>query len=134
MYALSNDPESFGAARAAAQATSNFWYNGELNLWPAGDYGKANPDFSNFHQWGHFSQLIWKGTQQVGCASNYCPPGTMNPTMGAWFTVCNYFPAGLFPIYPSSVTLILTTGLIGNMDGAYGENVLPPRGDPTLAA
>ncbi|KAK0725816.1 CAP domain-containing protein [Lasiosphaeris hirsuta] len=115
MYASSGDAQSFGANKAVAQAASNFWYNGELASWPASDYGKPTPDMSQFHAWGHFSQLVWSGTQQVGCASYFCPAGTMVAGMGAWFTVCNYFPAG-------------------NMGGAYGKNVLPPLGESTVTA
>ncbi|KAK3337792.1 CAP domain-containing protein [Cercophora scortea] len=113
MFASSGDIQSVGENIAVQRAATGGWYNNELDLWPANDYGKDNPDMSNFEGWGHFSQLVWKSTQQVGCASQYCPPGTMNPTMGAWYTVCNYFPAG-------------------NMGGAYGKNVLPPLGQATV--
>jgi hypothetical protein len=40
--------------------------------------------------------MIWKGTQKVGCATHFCAPGTMN-SMGSWYTVCNYYPAGMSP-------------------------------------
>ena len=90
---------------------SNMWYNGELNLFPASEYGKSNPDMSNFSGWGHFSQVVWKGTTQVGCATHYCKTGTpMFPSRtSGWYTVCNYKQAG-------------------NMGGAYGTNVLKPLG------
>jgi hypothetical protein len=115
MYATSSDAQAFGASRAGAQASSNFWYNGELNKFPSSDYGKGSPDMGNFHDWGHFSQLVWSSTQQVGCATYLCPAGTMVAGMDAWFTVCNYFPAG-------------------NMGGAYGTNVFPPQGQPGVSA
>ncbi|KAK3937603.1 putative scp-like extracellular protein [Diplogelasinospora grovesii] len=115
MWASSGDAQALGANTAMAQAATDMWYNGEVTKWPAADYGKPNPDFTNFEQWGHFSQLVWKSSQQVGCASQYCPPGTMAPGMGSWFTVCNYYPPG-------------------NMGGEYGDNVLPPLGEPTVTA
>ncbi|KAL2022994.1 hypothetical protein VTK56DRAFT_4209 [Thermocarpiscus australiensis] len=114
MWGSSGDPQALGANKAVAQAASDGWYNGELNLFPASDYGKDTPDMSGFEQWGHFSQLVWKGTRKVGCATQFCQPGTIS-SMGSWYTVCNYFPAG-------------------NVGGAYGENVLPPEGQPAVAA
>ncbi|KAL3679680.1 hypothetical protein R1sor_022636 [Riccia sorocarpa] len=36
---------------------------------------------------GHYTQVIWKGTSNVGCASATCPSG-------GTFTVCSYSPAG----------------------------------------
>lgn len=115
MYATSDNPQDLKENNLVAQAITQMWYNGELGQWPASDYGKDNPDMTNFEGWGHFSQLVWAGSQQVGCKSQYCPPGTMYAGMGAWFTVCNYYPAG-------------------NMGGAYGKNVLPPLGQATVTA
>jgi hypothetical protein len=70
------------------------WHNGECEAYPKADYGKDNPDMSNFEVWGHFSQLVWVGSEQVGCASQYCNPGTIYGDMGSWLTVCNYYPPG----------------------------------------
>ncbi len=95
MWGSSGDPESFGASGSVARAASNGWYNNELGLFPSSDYGKASPDMSNFEKWGHYSQLVWKGTQKVGCATKFCAPGTMS-SFGSWYTVCNYYPAGMF--------------------------------------
>jgi len=94
MWGSSGNPEAFGATGSVARAASNGWYNNELNLFPAGDYGKASPDMSNFSDWGHFSQLVWKGTKKVGCATKFCPAGTLS-SLGSWYTVCNYYPAGM---------------------------------------
>lgn len=80
---------------AIAQAITQMWYNGEVDLYPSSSYGQANPDFSNFEGWGHYSQMVWIGSTKVGCAAQYCPAGTMEPSMGAWFSVCNYYPAGM---------------------------------------
>ena len=97
---------SFGTNRAGAQAASNMWYNGELNKFPSSDYGKGNPG-GNFHEWGHFSQLVWAGTREVGCVSKVCPAGTMS-SMESIYTVCNYAPAGTsFPASTQSSLLML---------------------------
>lgn len=47
---------------------------------------------------GHFTQVVWKSTQRLGCASATCGPNTV------W--VCNYDPAG-------------------NMEGEFQRNVSP---------
>jgi len=114
MYASSN-AKSMSAAKAGAQAITNMWYNGELNKFPHSSYGKSSPDMSGFEKWGHFSQVVWSGSTQIGCATQYCPPGTMMGGMGSWYTVCDYYPAG-------------------NMGGAYGSNVHPPQGQPGVSA
>ncbi|OQE38679.1 hypothetical protein PENCOP_c008G02728 [Penicillium coprophilum] len=71
-----------------------------------GLYGQASPDMSNFASWGHFSQIVWKGTTQVGCATVSCSD-LKNIGGPAPYTVCNY-------------------GAPGNVGGAYAENVLKP--------
>ncbi|KAL5606384.1 hypothetical protein BROUX41_002801 [Berkeleyomyces rouxiae] len=93
------------AGTAIEQAVTNMWYNSELDLYPG--YG-GEPDMSNFEKWGHFSQIIWKDTQKVGCASFKCAAGTM-ASMESWYTVCNYSPPG-------------------NYGGEYSSNVAPPVG------
>lgn len=76
------------------------WYNGELNKFPSSEYGKSSPNMGDFSSWGHYSQVVWAGTQQVGCHSQLCPAGTLYASMDAWFTVCNYYPAGKYhPAY-----------------------------------
>ncbi|KAH8879353.1 PR-1-like protein [Thozetella sp. PMI_491] len=110
----SSDAASMSASLLAAQATSNMWY-GELSSYASSNYGQDNPDMSNFENFGHFTQLVWKDTQQVGCYTNFCAQGTIYPTMDSWFTVCNYYPAG-------------------NVGGGYGANVLPPLGQASVTA
>lgn len=91
MYA-SSDSDALDENTALAQAITSMWYDAELELYP-GPYG-SEPDMTNFEAWGHFSQVVWNGTQIVGCAVQKCAPGTMESDMTAWFTVCNYYPAG----------------------------------------
>lgn len=72
-------------------------YNGEVNNYP-GPYGSDNPDLSNFESWGHYSQIVWRSTASVGCATQYCPQGLSGAGAGVppYFTVCDYYPAGNF--------------------------------------
>ena len=74
---------------------TNAMYDGEFSKYPT-PYGNDNPDLSNFASWGHFSQIVWAGTTQVGCATQYCPQGLQNTGGGVppYFTVCNYSPPG----------------------------------------
>ncbi len=90
----SSNAKSVGSNKCVAQAITDMWYNSEVNQYPSSAYGRPSPDMSNFENWGHYSQLVWSSSSQVGCATQYCPPGTMFGSLGAWFTVCNYYPAG----------------------------------------
>lgn len=110
-YGSTGDPEALGAAHEVATSSTDMWYNGEVNAFLPSYYGQSTPDMSNFEVWGHFSQMVWKSTERVGCASQFCESGLL--ALPGWFTVCNYGPPG-------------------NDGGDYGKNVLPPLGDPTI--
>lgn len=90
---------------------SNSFYNNELPKYP--QFGTDTPDMTNFEEWGHFSQFVWKTTISVGCYTAICsPPGADalacgpdgksylsglscgNGGIPAIFTVCNYHPPG----------------------------------------
>jgi hypothetical protein len=77
-------------------AITNMWYNGEVNNWLPSYYGEASPDMSNFESWGHFSQVVWSGSTGIGCASVLCADGTIFAGYQTWFTVCNYYNAGMY--------------------------------------
>jgi hypothetical protein len=63
------------------------------------DYDWANPGKSiNSNAIGHFTQVVWKGSTQLGC-------GIGVTTGNSVYGVCNYSPAG-------------------NYLGQYAENVL----------
>ena len=67
------------------------------------DYDFSNPGYKSGI--GHFTQLVWKDSQQLGCgvgcgSNNYC------------FVTCNYYPAG-------------------NYLGQFASNVFPIAGDST---
>lgn len=85
------------------------WYNSEEQAYN-GQYGKASPDLNSFGSYGHFTQMVWKGTTSVGCATQFCSsmknlPGFTN----TYYTVCNYYPPG-------------------NYLGSFNTNVGQPRG------
>ena len=50
------------------------------------EYSWSNPGFSEAT--GHFTQLVWKDSQQVGCGRAFC--GANN----GWYVVCEYQPVG----------------------------------------
>ncbi|KAK4161262.1 CAP domain-containing protein [Cladorrhinum sp. PSN259] len=113
MFAASSGAEAFGASNSVAKAITGGWYNNELEIFDVNDYGKDSPNMLKFDKWGHYTQVVWKDSQRLGCASQLCPPGTVN-AFESFFTVCNYAPAG-------------------NMGGAYGKNVFPPLGQPFMS-
>ena len=82
-------------ANNVSAVITDLFYNGEVGYY-ANQYGKANPDMTNFELWGHFSQIVWKDTNKVGCATQYCPNGLGNTgsNVSPYFTVCNYGPPG----------------------------------------
>jgi hypothetical protein len=93
--------------KAAAQGVTNQWYNDEMNNWSS--YGQDNPPSSQaLDSFGHFTQLVWKSSTKIGCATVKCGAGTVL-SMPSWYTVCNYNPPG-------------------NFGGEYGDNVLKPLG------
>jgi uncharacterized protein YkwD len=89
-----SDASSVSDATSVAQAITNMWYYGEVNSYTY--YGQDNPDMSNFEAWGHFTQVVWDVSTQIGCASQLCPTDTAIAGMPSWFTVCNYKSAGKY--------------------------------------
>ncbi|CAI4043665.1 hypothetical protein SKDZ_10G1340 [Saccharomyces kudriavzevii ZP591] len=75
-----------------ATSAVDAWYN-EIS-----SYDFSNPGFSG--NTGHFTQVVWKSTTQVGCGIKTCG--------GAWgdYVICSYDPAG-------------------NYEGEYADNVEP---------
>lgn len=71
---------------------TDLFYNGEVG-WFADLYGEAQPSMTNFEHWGHFSQIVWKGTTAVGCATQDCSKQGLTgvgSNVPPYFTVCNY--------------------------------------------
>jgi hypothetical protein len=92
-------------ANNVSAVITELFYNGEVgyydNLYvdlPEGttqDMPEAQVtiDDSNFHEWGHFSQMVWVNTKEVGCATVDCSSKGLANTGGnvaPYFTVCNY--------------------------------------------
>ncbi|KAJ5553969.1 PR-1-like protein [Penicillium frequentans] len=89
-----------------AQHISEFWYDDELrNFDPY--YGQATPG-GDLSTYGHFTQVLWKDTTKVGCATVDC----RGSALGMWYTVCNYFPRG-------------------NVLGRFDRSVMRPNGRQT---
>jgi len=73
-----------------AAGTGNFSFQNGMDLWAAeaSDYDPNNPTYS------HFTQVVWKGTTQVGCAVATCS-GIFDAKYGpAQYYVCEYNPPG----------------------------------------
>ncbi|GAA6061255.1 hypothetical protein JCM10212_000696 [Sporobolomyces blumeae] len=84
-----------GENLAAYYGKSNVEY--AVSLWTdeAKSYSYTNPGFSL--STGHFTQLVWKATTQVGCAEAYCDPIKFPGSTTSWsgtFYVCEYLTAG----------------------------------------
>ncbi|PMD14204.1 PR-1-like protein [Hyaloscypha hepaticicola] len=86
------------------------WYNGELPYIP---WGEDSPSLSG-PEFLHATQVIWKGSNQVGCATVQCAAGTIFG-MTSWYTVCNYGPQG-------------------NVIGEFNSEISPPLGHPAVYA
>ena len=70
------------------------WYNSELAFYPQyGVDGLNTGDGSNFANWGHFSQVVWKGSESVGCYTQ-AACGANNGAPAGDYTVCMYYPPG----------------------------------------
>lgn len=94
-FSTAGDPEP----AALAASTVKGWYD-EIKA-----YRFNKPGFSP--KTGHFTQVVWKDTERVGC-------GAARASDGAVFVVCNYDPRGNFA----------TTG---QEPKAYSQNVPRPR-------
>ncbi|KAJ5091709.1 SCP-like extracellular protein [Penicillium alfredii] len=97
------------------QMISNLMYNDEMGYFED-LYGQDDPDMALFDKWGHFSQIVWKGTTHVGCSTVTCQSlGNVDSSEALPFTVCNYSPAG-------------------NMQKEYANNVNRPLKKPVYTA
>jgi hypothetical protein len=88
---------------------TEFWYKSEFAaMYPY--FGATNVPTAVFHDVGHLTQMLWKGTTGVGCVSLDCGADMVvngaSSTLNK-FTVCNYAPPG-------------------NINNQYGANVGVP--------
>ena len=86
--------ENLACGQTSVSEAVGAWYN------EIGQYNFANPE-ANFPPAGHFSQVVWKATRQVGCGMTAGCPG-FAPGQMMW--VCRYAQPG-------------------NLTGAWGANV-----------
>lgn len=86
--------ENVASGHPSPEAAITAWVN-ERQV-----YSYQNPAFSSAT--GHFTQVVWKGTKEVGCGWKICPGGKT-------LMVCNYKNPG-------------------NYQGQFEWNVLPPAG------
>ncbi|CAO1602242.1 hypothetical protein XANCAGTX0491_005868 [Xanthoria calcicola] len=119
-------------ARQVASILTNAFYNNELELYPG--FGTDSPDMSNFHAWGHFSQMVWGSTTKVGCYSYNCnPAGKMeldcNPATGQSYlgkTGCGTSGSGMYPVFT-----VCNYSPPGNFAGQYSQ-IKAPKGNPMV--
>ncbi|KAI0839240.1 PR-1-like protein [Hypoxylon sp. FL0890] len=59
-----------------------------VDMWAseASQYNYNDPGFGE--NTGHFTQLVWKNTTDVGCGAKLCPGN------GGWYLACEYWPRG----------------------------------------
>ena len=70
-------------ASAMSWASENVLYNYSANTCPSGQ------------QCGHYTQMVWASTTQLGCGTTNCSTGSPFTGFQQWTnTVCNYTPAG----------------------------------------
>ncbi|KAI1464329.1 PR-1-like protein [Daldinia caldariorum] len=59
-----------------------------VDLW-ARESGRYDFDYPGFaEETGHFTQLVWRGTTDVGCGARLCPGNY------GWYLACEYWPRG----------------------------------------
>ncbi|MEQ8751956.1 MAG: CAP family protein [Coleofasciculus sp. G1-WW12-02] len=98
LYAVYTTASSIDSATLANQTVSR-WYN-EVSA-----YNYNNPGFSS--QTGHFTQVVWKKSTQLGCGAARGVKTISGTKYNAFYVVCHYAPAG-------------------NVTGQFAENVLAP--------
>ncbi|GAA5920136.1 hypothetical protein JCM6882_007032 [Rhodosporidiobolus microsporus] len=103
-----NSGENLAAYYGASNVASG------ISMWAneASNYDFDNPGFSSSA--GHFTQMVWKATTQLGCAEVKCaslPDPDSGSTMKDYqFLVCHYLSAG---------------NIVGNANKYFIDNVLP---------
>lgn len=98
LYVYYTTAPSISASTLGSQAVTS-WYN-EVSA-----YNYASPGFSS--QTGHFTQVVWRGSTQLGCGAARGVTTRNGTRYNAFYVVCHYAPAG-------------------NVTGQFPQNVLRP--------
>ena len=98
IYASYTTATSIDSTTLANGAVSD-WYS-EIK-----DYNYASPGYSD--KTGHFTQVVWKGSTQVGCGAAQGTATVDGTQYNAFYVVCQYAAAG-------------------NEQGKFPDNVLQP--------
>jgi len=107
---------------ATAQSAMSFWA-GEANF-----YNWATNTCAAGVDCGHYTQIVWDTTTQVGCAIQACPAGFGTPPPGvtsAWsYVVCNYSPPGnIVGLRPYTSVLAAEVSLSGRVASTEGRGI-----------
>ncbi len=81
--------QGFGAPVGSASATVKMWED-EKACYTYSKIGAAGECSAGCEACGHYTQVVWRNTTQVGCGAADCASGKYRGT----FWVCNYNPPG----------------------------------------
>ena len=93
---MGTDPDASKGVWTNVVSMVEMWYGpGEIQAYQSVSNNFASPPSSSSMETGavgnteflHFTQLVWEGTEQVGCY-------TVPDCSGESLTFCNYYPAG----------------------------------------
>jgi len=100
VYAHNAGRGSDGVARGENIAASSpgYWdVEGVVGAWASewSNYTYSSNACASGKMCGHYTQVVWRSTQRVGCASKRCTTGSPFPSFPTWdFYVCDYEPPG----------------------------------------
>lgn len=97
---------------ASASSAVDRWYN------ESSKYNYSAPGFSSAT--GHFTQIVWKGSRQIGCAVAAC--------RGQSFWVCRYSPAGNITNPGQFQQNVLPTTCVSGPGTGTSQSPPPPTG------
>ncbi|KER22722.1 hypothetical protein T265_09241 [Opisthorchis viverrini] len=89
--AYSSDGENIGASSDINYDSVKAWYD-EYKVYSFGPISSHNLAAT-----GHYTQIVWENTTEVGCYRHLCPYLYMSsgaPMKSAYFSVCRYSPPG----------------------------------------